>query len=137
VPATLKSGSLLSADALLIRRSHNGQAEQMDKPSNQSDLRCANWAFVFLGSGLLVFIVALAMFFLNVLLDVQSAWLGIGGLIGILLFFGLEGAALVLGIMGRRHARGQNVVAGAIFLILLALLTLVVSFEILYKFDPW
>jgi FtsH-binding integral membrane protein len=110
-----------------------GQATHMDKGSTHNDLRYANWALVFLVAGLLVLIVALAVGY--------SAWqagnaavnsiLELLPIIGLFLSPALEGVALVLGIIGRRHVRGQNAVAGAIFLLLVALLGFCLSFGLL------
>ena len=90
----------------------------MNKPSNRNDLHYANWALQHLVAGLLVLIVAL----------VAKCWWS-ETLTGVLVLFicallfpAIEGVALVLGILGRRHVRGQIALAGAIFLLLLALL---------------
>ena len=96
----------------------------MDKRSNQNDLRYANWALVFLVAGFLVLIVAVAAGYGSWQIGHScgiKSFLELLAIIGLLLSPALESVALVLGIIGRRHARGQNAVAGAIFLLLLAL----------------
>jgi hypothetical protein len=77
---------------------------------NQSDVRSANLAVVFLVAGLLV------VGLLPPISIVTNLWLAAS--VSMFLSVGLEGTALVLGVMGRRYSRARNAAGGAVFLML-------------------